>query len=616
MATVNVSTFLELRDAIEDSTSTEILVTSDITFSSGGAKVNTAKSNLVIDFGGHTITGYKSVNFTDTIFVSAGAPEVTITVKNAIWNGFNYYGIVGVYDGNTLVTLVLDNINYKGPQLVYNKNGITKINNCEIVIDKNESTTTAQELCEANRVFISGKVVANLNTTSNAVIWFTNANASLTVEENSYFEVNALYTYFLYTDSSPALTFKKNSTTFINTKNGLFYSSGSGSHIASSFTLEENATFASTQNEKNSTPMFKCLSSFSLGKNSNFSLFSPATGSTALMYFGQTALITISSPKSVVLYNNGGNIFAFQTGSASAPNTITIDAEMMRFWSAAKTPLADAGGFDDEPTSSYHKSLYASNLNVTFKLSNAQLLSADNNLEDGDKGYPLSTSTPLMTSKVIAMGQIPLSLDKINDLSTAITGEARPSANMKVSFDDKTLTEKSGENGDFSIALDERLAVGTPVKIEINKNFLTKSLTVTSEGSVSITSLKSLDFYAFTSPPNTNTIYRIDNDWEIEVTDTRTTGGLWYLYAYINAPLTSGTNTLDDALMIKNDTTTFLSQKPLQIYIGNPAGTQKVTKIKWEEMKGFLLYVEADKAYPAGKYTTELFWQVTTAPLE
>lgn len=64
------------------------------------------------------------------------------------------------------------------------------------MLDKNESNTNPQEFCEANRLFIGGNVVVNSNTTSNAVVWFTGTNSALTVEENAYFEVNALSTYF------------------------------------------------------------------------------------------------------------------------------------------------------------------------------------------------------------------------------------------------------------------------------------------------------------------------------------------------------------------------------------------------------------------------------------
>lgn len=75
-------------------------------------------------------------------------------------------------------------------------------------------------------------------------------------------------------------------------------------------------------------------------------------------------------------------------------------------------------------------------------------------------------------------------------------------------------------------------------------------------------------------------------------------------------------NAIEDStsieIIITDDTTTFLSQKPLQIYIGNPAETQKVTKITWDKMKCLLLYVEADKNYPAGKIYQQTILQVTT----
>lgn len=55
MAAVQVSNFAELKTAIEDATSAEITVMGDITFTSG-ARVNIAKSSLVIDFAGHSVT--------------------------------------------------------------------------------------------------------------------------------------------------------------------------------------------------------------------------------------------------------------------------------------------------------------------------------------------------------------------------------------------------------------------------------------------------------------------------------------------------------------------------------------------------------------------------------
>ena len=66
MAIVNVSNFAELKTAIEDSTTTEILVNGDIVFS-GGAKVNIAKSSLVIDFNNFSVTDSNTVSVSDSI---------------------------------------------------------------------------------------------------------------------------------------------------------------------------------------------------------------------------------------------------------------------------------------------------------------------------------------------------------------------------------------------------------------------------------------------------------------------------------------------------------------------------------------------------------------------
>ena len=61
-----VSTFAQLKAAIEDQTTTEIVVTADIKILSGGAKVNVTKPSLVMDFGGFKATDYNSLTFTDT----------------------------------------------------------------------------------------------------------------------------------------------------------------------------------------------------------------------------------------------------------------------------------------------------------------------------------------------------------------------------------------------------------------------------------------------------------------------------------------------------------------------------------------------------------------------
>lgn len=616
MATVNVSSFAELKTAVEDTTTTEISVLSDITYS-GGIKVNLTKSNLIINFNNHKVIDNNTSTFTDTLYVASTSNTISVTVKNAEWSGRNYYGVIGVYNGDTNVTINLENITYIGPQFVYNKNGTTNITNCKITLNKNESSTNPQEFCEANRVNIAGNVNVISSTTSEAVIWFTGTNASLTVEENANFEVVASSTYFLYTDVSPILLFKKNSTTTIRTLSGLFYASGSSTHIAKSFTLEENASFTGYKQTSNSIPMFKCLSEFTLQPNSTFMLYSEVIGSAVLMYFGQTANLNFNSPKRVVLYNRGSNIFNFQTGSASTPNSINITTQMLRLWNYATSPLSSAGGLTDTPTSEYYKSNYSENLTAQIKSSSSALTTVDNNLIEGDTGYPMTTSLKLINSNVLSMGQLTLDIDEINDKSLSITGTTNTNANLQLEYDSISKTSTATDSGSFDFSLDSTISAGTGVKLSTNKQFLTKTLNKIVDGTLSIINVPALKFKTFLTPTSATLISRKVTDWGIEITDTRLSGDKWYLYAHISNPLSFDNKTLDNALIFKEtDNYNSLSSTPMLIYTGEWNETNKTTNISWSELEGLLLNVNPNETYSSGIYKTDIFWQVTTSPLD
>lgn len=256
-----VSNFAELKAAVEDSETTEIGLSADIAFS-GGIKIPVTKKNLVIDGGGHTVTDNNSTSYADAIYVPAGAGTMTVTVRNVNWSGRNYYGVVCVYDdaANANVTIVLSGISYKGPQMIYNRYGTTIVDNCTVSIEKNGAGAAAQEFCEGNRLILRGRVSLESATTGTAVVWFPFANAAFTVEENAVVTINALGTYMFYTDSAakPVFTFKSDSSTQISTKGGLFYASGTGAHIASSCTLESNATLNASATANGGVPLFKC----------------------------------------------------------------------------------------------------------------------------------------------------------------------------------------------------------------------------------------------------------------------------------------------------------------------------------------------------------------------
>ena len=97
MAQKTVNTFAELKAAVEDTTTDEVILAADITFENG-IKIPTTKKTLSIDGNGHTVTDMNSSSYTDALYIPSAAGSTSVTVENGVWSGRNYYGVICVYD--------------------------------------------------------------------------------------------------------------------------------------------------------------------------------------------------------------------------------------------------------------------------------------------------------------------------------------------------------------------------------------------------------------------------------------------------------------------------------------------------------------------------------------
>ncbi|MFR6055660.1 MAG: hypothetical protein ACLUHK_03525 [Eubacteriales bacterium] len=156
----------------------------------------------------------------------------------------------------------------------------------------------------------------------------------------------------------------------------------------------------------------------------------------------------------------------------------------------------------------------------------------------------------IFAAKALSMGNIPLAMNGITDVSAAISGVTDAASAVRAAYAGNTLNGTADVAGVFSLPLASRLPVGTAVKISVNRDFLIKNVTVISTGSVSVTYLPDLRFYSFAAPYGKSVVPRADPDWHIEVTDTRTSGGEWYLYASVSQPMHSSSASLDGALAL------------------------------------------------------------------
>lgn len=622
MAEITVYNFEELKNAITDTASTVIHLGGNIIFtSSGGINVPKTKGDIVIDGGGFTVTDWNSGGYADTIHIQGTTGSaITITLQNTVWNGRNYFGVIHPYESssNSNITVALNNVQYTGPQAIHNRYGITRVVDSTFDIALNGATyiSAAQEFVEINRISIGGNVTVNSQTASDSVIWFTYNNTTLTVEENAVFTVRTPSSYMFYADvSTPVMTFNQNSATEISTARGLYNSTSSTIHIASSFTIKNSASFKATQSARTGVPSFKCRNSFVMEEGSTFHLIAPTSGTASLMYFGTTAAISFNNPKSVILYDNGGNVFQFAAGNTTSPNRIDIEAELINRWTTAKTPFSNAGGFDDTPTRAFAK-VDGSNITAAINTTTSAITLLNSNIQADDIGYPMNTSTfNIFQTQVLSMGNLNIDLNEICDDATAITGMTESSANLKAMYDDLTLTSTAEPEGDINLSVPAKISAGTAVYFAVNWNFLTKQVIVTINGSVRITYLPDLAFNCFAVPFRKSIVKRKDTDWYLEITDTRTDGEDWYLYAVLPDPMRSGSNTLDDALTFNEGTSSeIMSDLPILIRQESWSESGAVTRITWSELEGFLLKIIPDFLYDEGHYTATITWELRDTP--
>lgn len=113
---------------------------------------------------------------------------------------------------------------------------------------------------------------------------------------------------------------------------------------------------------------------------------------------------------------------------------------------------------------------------------------------------------------------------------------------------------------------------------------------------------------------------RKNDEITILVSDSRVISSEWYLYAYIEKPLTSSNQkyTLKDSLIFVSESGKIktLSDTPTLVYTGSSSGgTSKTTDIKWNKTDGILFQV-IDALYNGETYTTPINWILTEEKIE
>lgn len=601
----------------------DIEITSRITFPP--AKTNLTINGTYTNEQGvttrHTLTDMNSASITNSIYIASAASEINVTLCNVDIIGKNYYGIVAVEAVNSTkaVTLTYQNINYTGPQISYNRQGMVRYIDSNITIKTSSGyASPSNELAEVNRVEIGGKTTIRHTSTGNAMFWITYANPSFKILENADVSITSESRETFYCDYSPDITIEKGANVTINTPRGMFYDTGS-SQLAKSFLIDENANLKVTQTAvKSSVGTIRCGGDFTVSDGASLYIANTLSSSAPLIQMTTTATVKFENPKSVVLYNKNGNLIKWTSGTGK----ININSEVVNYWLSAKD-FPDAGTLSDTPLYIWTKS-DESNVEINASTSTSSTTSVSTNITSSDSQTPPSLQTfNLQNVRVLSMGQLSLKTNPISDVSTNITGNTNPSSNLKAEFllnsVMRSVEGTSDTSGSFSLTLPEFLPLDTSVVVTANNNFKNRSetLTVVYTGTLEFKTIPNVLAFKNTVIPTIKTIIpREETNWSIVISDSRLESSDWSLYASIKNLFTSKNNhTLKDALVFidENSKSFVINSEPTKVYSGKSVPSPTDTTIKWSENQGMLLNITPQDILDES-YATTITWTLSDAP--
>lgn len=588
--TVVVYTYEELKKSLEEQNNyTTVHFGANITLTNG-IKISSTKSNITID-GTYNNTTYtledkKSTSASDTINISSNLIK-NVIVQNINIIGYNYYGVICVPESNIYKDTVVEynNITYKGPQISFHPNGLTRLINSNITIEDNYAT--GNEVAETNQIEIGKTTTITHKSTANSSFWFRNSNPSLTILPNAKVEFISENRELFYGPTNLTLTIKQNAIFNITTKNGMAYATfGTGTT-----TLEQNTTLKIKQTARNSNyPTWYSYGPITINEQATLEIINNypniSTSNYNISFQNKDSFLTINNPKKIMLYNTTANIINTTT---SIPFQFTFNRTNL-FTNAIS--IEQSITKNTLPTYSWYKK-ELSTIKGTFN-NTTTTISETNYTEEELQTLPALSNFIFQTKKAFTIGDFKVNMNPITDTDTTIEGTTEPLASLLIEYENNEITTIADETGKFSHNLEEPLPIGTIITINAKQNneliYHTKQVQIIYPGELNIESAtKKIPFKL--TPIKTNPIICPRKDeLKVVVKDSRITKTNWKLYAQINNDLTSSSDkTLKDSLIFidQNNNITTMTQEKILIYQNTQ--DEETTTITWDDDKGILL---------------------------
>ena len=611
--TVVVTNSDELKQAVsEDNGYDYIYLGSDIIATSGFV-INSNKVKVTID------GTYNNVKYTytnnlslESTVIKASTTNKRIILKNMNIVSSHGYGVVYVpsHPNYSNVVVEYNNINFSGIELSQNYYGTTKI--IDSLIDaKDTNNVSTQRVCDSNRIIIGGNTTITSSSSTNTVFFFNdvipsyikivpNSNVSITTNKELMNGTNRL-----------DLIVGHGSEFLLTTGNGFAITT---THGARNVLIEEMANFTFIEKSHQRVPMWNVFGDFIVKEGASISVINTymttPTDNYNIYFKGTNQKFILDNPKYVNIYTKNANVVY-----TNNPVDFTFSFSRINMWIYA-LDYTSACSLDDTPALYWYKETTPAKITGVFNKDSTTVTS--HNFTDTElSSISDINSFSFQGKKILTIGMLKINVHPITDSTNVISGHTIPYANVKIEYDNKSLTASADENGLFEANVDSAIAENTRVKITscLNSCFTERKVTTPFMGEITL--LKATENIPFSMKMSSTNpiILPKKNETVVTVVDSRVNSTNWKLYLnYTNPMIESTGKVLIDSLLFKkfNNEEIFLKTTKKLIYESNDnGGVVNVSNITFSTDKGLFLRPSKDLLEDED-YSTIIVWSVET----
>ena len=609
--TVVVMTSDELKQVLSEDNGYEYVYLGNDINATSGFVINSSKGKIVID-GTYNNTKYTYTNnlSSEETVIKVSTANKRIILKNMNIVSSHGYGVIYVpsHPNYSNVVVEYNNINFSGIELSQNYYGTTKIIDSVLEV-KDTNNVSAQRACNSNRIIIDGNTTITSDSNTNTIFFFNDVIPSLVkIMPNSRVSITTNREFMNGTNRLDLIV-GHGAEFLLTTGNGFAITT---THGARNVLIEEMANFTFIEKSHQRVPMWNVFGDFKVSEGASISVintYMTTPSDNYNIYFkGTNQKFILDNPKYVNIYTKNANVVY-----TNNPVDFSFSFSRLNMWIYA-LDYTSACTLDDTPAFYWYKENTPAK--ITGVLNKDSTTVTSHNFTDTElSSISDINSFSFQDKKILTIGMVKINVHPITNSIDTISGHTIPYANVKMEYNNKSLTAVSDENGFFEVNVDSAILDNTRVKITscLNSCFTERNVITPFMGELTL--LKATKNIPFSMiPSSTNPIILPKkNETVVTVVDSRVNSTNWKLYLnYTNPMIDSTGKVLIDSLFFKkfnNEETLLNTNKKLIYESSDNGGVVGVSNVTFSTDKGLFLKPSKDLLEDED-YSTLIIWSV------